>query len=116
VDVSDFDFAGAVAVVTGGASGIGRAMGTRLAAEGSRIAVVDLRPGAAEEVAAELPEAIGLTADVGDPAAVRAMIARVEAELSLPEAHEYERRKVDDRDRWLAGMRRLRDRISGSVG
>ncbi len=68
-------------MVTGGASGIGKAMATRLAAEGSRIAIVDVRPGAAEAAAAEVPEAIGVTADVGDPAAVQEMVARVEADL-----------------------------------
>ncbi len=261
--MSDFNFAGAVAVVTGGASGIGRAMAARIAAEGSRIVIVDVRPGEAEAAAAQIPGAMGLTADVGDAAAVQAMVARVEADLGPvgvycsnagvlgggqlgddeawqqtwrvhgmahvyaaravmpgmqargsgvmvitasaagllmlmqsapytvtkhasvaiaewlsvnyggggvqvhcicpqgvrtpmvgdapggseltssgsiieparvadamveavrgnrflvlphPEVHEYERRKVDDRDRWLAGMRRLRDRITGSAG
>jgi NAD(P)-dependent dehydrogenase (short-subunit alcohol dehydrogenase family) len=31
--------------------------------------------------------------------------------LPHPEVHEFERRKVADRDRWLAGMRRLLSRI-----
>jgi hypothetical protein len=30
-----------------------------------------------------------------------------------PEVHTYEKRKVEDRDRWLAGMRRLQARIIG---
>lgn len=30
-----------------------------------------------------------------------------------PEVHTYEKRKVDDRDRWLTGMRRLQARVSG---
>ena len=30
-----------------------------------------------------------------------------------PEVHTYEKRKVDDRDRWLAGMRRLQARVAG---
>jgi len=30
-----------------------------------------------------------------------------------PEVHTYEKRKVDDRDRWLAGMRRLQARVIG---
>jgi NAD(P)-dependent dehydrogenase (short-subunit alcohol dehydrogenase family) len=34
--------------------------------------------------------------------------------LSHPQVQDYMKRKVSDRDRWLAGMRRLRDRIYGS--
>src|SRR5215471_5362683 len=34
--------------------------------------------------------------------------------LSHPQVQDYMQRKVSDRDRWLAGMRRLRDRIYGS--
>jgi NAD(P)-dependent dehydrogenase (short-subunit alcohol dehydrogenase family) len=79
--VSEFNFQGAVAVVTGGAGGIGRAVAARLTAEGSRVAIVDLDPAAAEEAAAALPGAIGLAADVGDPVAVRAVVAAVESEL-----------------------------------
>ena len=33
--------------------------------------------------------------------------------LPHPEVHEYEKFKVEDRDRWLAGMRRLLARIVG---
>ena len=79
--MSDFNFGGAVAVVTGGASGIGRALADRLGAECARVAVVDLNGPAAAAAAAELPGAVGLEADVGDALAVRAMVARVEAEL-----------------------------------
>lgn len=35
--------------------------------------------------------------------------------LPHPEVAEYERRKVDDRERWLAGMRRLQARFGGSM-
>jgi NAD(P)-dependent dehydrogenase (short-subunit alcohol dehydrogenase family) len=79
--MSAFGFKGAVAVVTGGAGGIGKALGARLAAEGCRVALVDLDPAAATAAAGELPGAIGVDADVGDPDAVRAMVARVEAAL-----------------------------------
>ena len=79
--MSEFNFQGAVAVVTGGAGGIGRALAARLTAEGSRVAIVDLDRASAEEAAAALPGAIGLAADVGDPVAVRAMVAAVESEL-----------------------------------
>lgn len=45
------------------------------------------------------------------------VIESMEAErfmiLSHPVVHDYEQRKVSNRDRWLAGMRRLRDRVYG---
>jgi hypothetical protein len=34
--------------------------------------------------------------------------------LSHPQVHEYMQRKASSRDRWLAGMRRLRDKIYGA--
>ena len=46
------DFTDTVALVTGAGSGLGRAMAVRLAAEGSRVVVADLRLDAAEETAA----------------------------------------------------------------
>ena len=74
-----------VAVVTGGASGIGRAVAEHLARAGHRVAVADLDEGAAESVAAELrasdAQAIGVGLDVADRAAVDAAFDRVRAEL-----------------------------------
>ena len=80
---SKFDFTGAVAVVTGGAGGIGRALAAKLAEEGCRVAVVDLDAGAAVQAAEGLPGSghIGLAADVGDRSAVRGLVDEVEAEL-----------------------------------
>jgi NAD(P)-dependent dehydrogenase (short-subunit alcohol dehydrogenase family) len=54
---------GKVAVVTGGASGIGLATATRLAALGASVAVVDRHAEAASAVAAEL-DGLGVAADV----------------------------------------------------
>jgi NAD(P)-dependent dehydrogenase (short-subunit alcohol dehydrogenase family) len=62
---------GRVAIVTGGAQGIGNAIAKGLAAEGARIVVADLRR--AEEAAEEFEEGIGLTVDVADEAQVEGM-------------------------------------------
>lgn len=69
------EFDGRVAVVTGGASGIGAAIAQRLVAGGARVAVLDLNPdAAAANVAA-------FAANVADDASVRAAIAAVVAEF-----------------------------------
>jgi len=69
------------ALVTGGASGIGRAVARRLVTDGCRVAVADRDLAGAEEVAAELVEAGGaayaLGTDVGDPDSVEAAVASV---------------------------------------
>ena len=36
--------------------------------------------------------------------------------LSHPQVQEYVQRKAANRDRWLAGMRRLRDKVYGRAG
>jgi NAD(P)-dependent dehydrogenase (short-subunit alcohol dehydrogenase family) len=36
--------------------------------------------------------------------------------LSHPQVHEYGLRKASNRDRWIAGMRRLRDKVYGTAG
>jgi NAD(P)-dependent dehydrogenase (short-subunit alcohol dehydrogenase family) len=73
-----------VVLVTGAASGIGRATVDRLAAEGATLACVDIQPELVEEAAAAARDA-GATArawvcDISDEAAVQAMVADVVAE------------------------------------
>jgi NAD(P)-dependent dehydrogenase (short-subunit alcohol dehydrogenase family) len=63
---------GKVAVVTGAAQGIGRAIADGLAAQGARIVVADLH--GAEEAAAAYPGGVGLTVDVADEQAVQRMV------------------------------------------
>ena len=69
-----------IAIVTGGASGIGWATATRLAAEGHRIAIADLDGEAARRRAAELgPSHLGLACNVADEAAVAEAVRAVRA-------------------------------------
>src|SRR4051812_20623520 len=69
-----------VAVVTGGASGIGRALARRAAAEGAAgVVVADLDGAGAEAVAGEIGDrALGLGCEVTDEAAVRDLHERAE--------------------------------------
>lgn len=71
---------GQVALVTGGGSGIGRATCRRMAAEGARVAVVDLDGDAADQVAAEVGGR-GYAVDVTDFATFEAAVADANSTL-----------------------------------
>src|SRR5258706_14330729 len=69
-----------IALVTGGGSGIGRAIALRFAQEGAHVVVNDLAREAAQKTVDELGAGRGraIVADVSDSAQVRTMFAEVE--------------------------------------
>src|SRR5258705_7433565 len=87
--MAETGLAGSVAVIPGGASGIGRALAERFITEGAKtVVVVDRNAAGAVASAAELADAAdggvtvqGLGLDVTDEAAVKAAVDRIDAEL-----------------------------------
>lgn len=70
-----------VALVTGGASGMGREAALQLAASGSKVAIVDLNESALSSTAAEHDNIASFSCDVSDLAAVQTLVQQIENEL-----------------------------------
>ncbi|MCR8723544.1 SDR family NAD(P)-dependent oxidoreductase [Frigidibacter sp. ROC022] len=79
--MNSYDFNDQVAVVTGGANGIGAAAAARLAASGGRVAIWDMDISSPEAKIADLPDAgkLMVQVDVSDPASVEAALASTES-------------------------------------
>ena len=79
---------GETTIVTGGASGIGRGISERFAAEGAAVAIADMDAERARIAAAEISETganvVGIRCDVRDRASVDAMVDETEASLGAP--------------------------------
>jgi NAD(P)-dependent dehydrogenase (short-subunit alcohol dehydrogenase family) len=73
VNVNELD--GRVAIVTGGAGGLGRGIAARFVAEGARVVIADLNAGPGKELAESLgPAALFRATDVADPEDVRGLV------------------------------------------
>src|SRR6202012_3914633 len=101
-------FHGQVAIVTGGASGIGEATCRRLLAEGADVVIADLHGEQATALAAELgPHAIAHQFDAADVASVESLVSSTaqrfgrldilhnNAAISSPEVHARDRNPID---------------------
>ena len=74
------DLAGKHCIITGAASGIGAACARRFAADGAKVAVVDVNADGAAAVAEEVG-GIAVACDLGDAAAIDAMVDQVRTEF-----------------------------------
>ena len=73
---------GKVAVVTGAAQGIGKAIAQRLATDGAKVIIADMNDDGGKAAAADIGHgAVAITTDVSDPASVKALFDRIEADM-----------------------------------
>jgi NAD(P)-dependent dehydrogenase (short-subunit alcohol dehydrogenase family) len=71
-----FGLEGKVAIITGGAGGIGAATARLMTARGARVVIADIAQDAAQALAAHLPGALAVALDLEQEASIEAMVAR----------------------------------------
>lgn len=81
--MKEFDLSGRLAVVTGGAAGIGQSIARVLTEAGARVAILDRDGDAARRLAAEIG-GLAYTLDVTDAGAAEETAARLVAEAGVP--------------------------------
>lgn len=72
---------GKVAIVTGGAGGIGAATARLMTARGARVVIADINADRAASLAAELPGAVAIGLDLEQEASIEALVAQTVAQL-----------------------------------
>ena len=109
------EFRERVAVVTGGASGIGKALAKAFLAEGMKVVIADVEKSALDAAVAELGgDVLGVPTDVSDPESVSALADRVfeahgachilcnNAGVSVPNLHLWDTEPSDFQ--WVHGV------------
>lgn len=85
-----FDLSGRVALVTGAASGMGKAMSMAFAESGADLMLADRNAGGMQETAAQIEKlgrrAAPMVCDLSDPAQIRALFARLDREYGRIDA------------------------------
>jgi 2-dehydro-3-deoxy-L-rhamnonate dehydrogenase (NAD+) len=84
-NMNRIDLEGRVAIITGGARGIGRAIADRLSASGARVAIWDIDRSVAENTAASIFNAVAFTTDVTDPASIDRALAATHSGIGAPD-------------------------------